>query len=121
MKEITKIWNSMNKFYFCNFALVATFILVVIMNFMVQFKVENLQDKIEKNQLEVSSYRDQISMLGVEWAYLTRPARLRELSSRYLTSNSYSLASQIKSIDEMESFYQANYEVEANQELAVNF
>ncbi len=110
MQKLTIFWNSLNKFYFCNLALFFTFIFVIFLNFVVQFKVENLQDKIEENRFEMSSYKEQINLLEVQWAYLTRPSRIRELSAKYLKDTTYSLASQIKSESQVENFYIANFE-----------
>ncbi len=116
MKEIKNFWKSLNKIYFCNFALVASLMLVILVNFAVQFKVESLQDRIENMQSEISAYKSEISLLEVEWAYLTRPSRLRSLSEKYLQNNGYTLASQIKGSAEMEKFYQASYSQEISGE-----
>ncbi len=116
MKEIKNFWKSLNKIYFCNLALVASLMLVILVNFAVQFKVESLQDRIENMQSEISAYKSEISLLEVEWAYLTRPSRLRSLSEKYLQNNGYTLASQIKGSAEMEKFYQASYSQEISGE-----
>jgi hypothetical protein len=113
MKEI---WNSLNKFYFANFAMVFAIIFSIIFMFFVQFKVEKLQDVIAQNRVNISDYEDQIRLLEVEWVYLTRPERLRQISTRFLKNNGYALASQIKGEGEIEKFYNANYSVENTQE-----
>ena len=113
MKEI---WNSLNKFYFANFAMVFAIIFSIIFMFFVQFKVEKLQDVIAQNRVNISDYEDQIRLLEVEWVYLTRPERLRQISTRFLKNNGYALASQIKGEGEIERFYNANYSVENSQE-----
>ena len=93
MKEL---WQSLNKFYFANCALVASVVLSILLMFVVQFKVEALQDGVLKTENEIAAYEDEIQLLEVEWVYLTRPERLRILASRYLQNNGYALASQIK-------------------------
>ncbi len=113
MKEI---WNSLNKFYFANFAMVFAIIFSIIFMFFVQFKVEKLQDVIAQNRVNISDYEDQIRLLEVEWVYLTRPERLRQISTRFLKNNGYALASQIKGEGEIEKFYNANYSIENTQE-----
>jgi hypothetical protein len=113
MKEI---WNSLNKFYFANFAMVFAIIFSIIFMFFVQFKVEKLQDVIAQNRVNISDYEDQIRLLEVEWVYLTRPERLRQISTRFLKNNGYALASQIKGEGEIERFYNANYSIENTQE-----
>jgi hypothetical protein len=113
MKEI---WGSLNKFYFANFTIVFAIIFSIIFMFFVQFKVEKLQDVIAQNRVNISDYEDQIRLLEVEWVYLTRPERLRQISTRFLKNNGYALASQIKGEGEIEKFYNANYSVENSQE-----
>ena len=113
MKEI---WDSLNKFYFANFTIVFAIIFSIIFMFYVQFKVEKLQDLIAQNRVNISDYEDQIRLLEVEWVYLTRPERLRQISTRFLKNNGYALASQIKGEDEIEKFYNANYSIENSQE-----
>ena len=113
MKEI---WNSLNKFYFANFAIVFSIIFSIIFMFFVQFKVEKLQDEIAQNRINISDYEDQIRLLEVEWVYLTRPERLRQISTKFLKNNGYALASQIRDEDEIEKFYNANYNIENSTE-----
>ncbi|HLD76842.1 MAG TPA: hypothetical protein VI861_01780 [Rickettsiales bacterium] len=120
MKKFKKFIKNLNRIYLYNSILIFSLVFAIMLNLAVQFKVENLQDHIENMQGEISSYRDQISLLEVEWAYLTRPARIRDLSQKYLNDNGYTLASQIKGNDELERFYTANYEVQASQ-VAANF
>ena len=118
MKEI---WSSLNKFYFANFMAVLSILFSIIFMFYVQFKVEKLQDIIAQNRVNISDYEDQIRLLEVEWVYLTRPERLRQISTRFLKNNGYALASQIKGEEEIERFYNANYsidDVQVNEELA---
>ena len=116
MKEI---WNSLNKFYFANFLMVFSIIFSIIFMFFVQFKVEKLQDVIAQNRIHISDYEDQIRLLEVEWVYLTRPERLRILVAKYLKNNGYALASQIKTVEQLEKLYSASYqqEEEINQEI----
>ena len=112
MKEI---WNSLNKFYFANFMAVLSILFSIIFMFYVQFKVEKLQDIIAQNRVNISDYEDQIRLLEVEWVYLTRPERLRQISTRFLKNNGYALASQIKGEDEIERFYNAKYSIDDGQ------
>lgn len=103
-------WHKLNKFYFFNFALVASLIFTIVLMFSVQFYVENLQDKIAKTEDEIATLEDEIQVLEVQWVYLTRPARLRELSALYLQDNGYALASQIKNEEQLQQYHQAVYE-----------
>jgi len=113
MKEI---WSSLNKFYFVNFIMVFAIVFSIIFMFFVQFKVEKLQDTIAQNRVNISDYEDQIRLLEVEWVYLTRPERLRQISTKFLKNNGYALASQIKNEEEIEKFYNANYNIENSEE-----
>ena len=112
MKEF---WQSINKFYFTNCALVATMVFSILFMFIVEFKVEALQDDMAKTETEISAYEDEIQLLEVEWVYLTRPDRLRTLAASYLKDNGYALASQIKDEDKMEKYYFATYKKEEPQ------
>ena len=101
---------SNQKFYLTNSVLISGIILSIILMFVVQFKVESLQDEIANAENEIASYQDQIQFLEVEWVYLTRPERLRTLAANYLQNNGYALASQIKNVDDLEKYYLATYE-----------
>ncbi len=107
MKEL---WQTINKFYFANCLLVASVICSIILMFLVQFKVEAMQDEMVRTESEIIAYEDEIQLLEVEWVYLTRPERLRTLASRYLQDNGYALASQIKDVDKLEQYYLVNYQ-----------
>jgi len=109
MSEIKEFWRSLNKFYFYNSMVVLSMLVSIVIAFAIQFKVESLQDKMLESQAQIAFYRDQIALLEVEWTYQTRPERLRELSSRYLKDNGYTLASQIKNNETMEKYYLASY------------
>jgi hypothetical protein len=117
MKEF---WQSLNKFYFANLLLVASVIFSIIFTFLIQFRVEGLQDDMVKTENEIIAYEDEIQLLEVEWVYLTRPERLRTLASRYLQDNGYALASQIKDADKLEQYYLVNYQKAEEKLLASN-
>ncbi len=102
-------WQSLNKFYFTNFMLAATLLFSILAMFIVQSKMEFLQDSMVKVENEIVAFEDEIQLLEVEWVYLTRPDRLRTLASRYLKDNGYALASQIKDEEKIEKYYLANY------------
>ncbi len=116
--EFNKMPNQ--KFYLTNSALIAGIVLAVIVMFIVQFRVEALQDEIANTENEIIAYQDQIQLLEVEWVYLTRPERLRTLASTYLQNNGYALASQIKDMDELEKYYLASYKKTEVDNLALN-
>lgn len=107
MKEF---YQSLNKFYLANALLTASLILSIFLMFVVQFKVEALQDEMAKIKNEIVAYEDEIQLLEVEWVYLTRPQRLRTLAAHYLQNNSYALASQIKDSSKLEQYYLTNYQ-----------
>lgn len=98
----------MNKLYVYNMLLVSAVMCSVVFMFYVQFKVENLQDRIVEAQSDIVAYEDQMKILEVEWVYLTRPERLRQLAEIYLKENDYTVASQIKDVDKLSKYYLAN-------------
>ncbi len=111
-----EIWNNLNKFYVINFATIMLVISSLLLMFYIQFKVEKLQETISKSRSQINAYEDQIRLYEVEWVYLTRPERLRQISAKYLKNNGYALASQIKGQDDLEQVYNANYRQEENSE-----
>lgn len=108
-------WQNLNKVYFLNSLVIGLLLISIFTLYFVQYQVENLQDDIAKTKNEISSLEDEIRLLEVEWVYLTRPERLRTLVAKYLKNNGYALASQIKSVEELEKFLPASYQQEANQ------
>jgi len=115
-----KFWQSIDKFYLANVSIFAAIAMSILLMFVVQFRVESLQDEIAKTENEISAYEDEIQLLEVEWVYLTRPERLRILASRYLQNNGYALASQIKDEEKLEKYYSANYQKFVEREVAAN-
>ena len=93
------------KYYLVNFALALAVLLSVVLMFFVQFKVDNLQDRLSKSKQEIVALEDEIRVLEVEWVYLTRPQRLKMLVNKYLQNNQYVVASQIKDIPTLMEFY----------------
>ncbi len=113
MREIFRLTN---KFYLTNFLLIIAILASIIFMFAVQFKVENLQDKMITTESQIASYEDEIKLLEVEWFYLTRPERIRVLAGKYLKDNSYTIVGQIKDVDKLGEYYLANYQkYQANQ------
>lgn len=116
-----EFWQSLNKFYFTNFVMASALVLSILTMFIVQSKMEFLQDSMVKVESEIAAFEDEIQLLEVEWVYLTRPDRLRSLASRYLKDNGYALASQIKDEGKIEQYYLANYsKIEEDPVIASN-
>jgi len=111
MKEI---WDSMNRYYFVNFSIIITVILSIFVMFFIQFNVEKLQENIAKSRTQINDFEDQIRLLEVEWVYLTRPERLRQISAKFLKNNGYALSSQIKGEDQLNEIYSADYKIDEN-------
>ncbi len=118
--QIKELWQHVNKFYLANISVVAAVVLTVVIMFVVQFKVEDLQDEVLRAEGEIAAFEDELQLLEVEWVYLTRPERLRNLASRFLQDNSYMLASQIKDEARLEQYYLVNYKKVEEKELALN-
>lgn len=106
--------QNVNKIYLANFVFISLILLSILGMFFVQFKVESLQDEISKTENEIASYQDKIQLLEIEWVYLTRPQRLRELASHYLKDTGYALASQIVTSEKLEKFQATNYKNTSN-------
>lgn len=112
---LKEFWTSINKIYLSHFLLTMSVFASVVIMFMVQFKVEAMQDDMLRTENDISSYEDQVQLLEVEWVYLTRPERIRALANQYLKNNGYTLASQIKNVDKLEKYYLTNYEKVENK------
>jgi len=50
----------------------------------VKYEVRELKERAGDLQAQIKDDQEAIGVLKVEWAYLTRPTRLEELSKRYL-------------------------------------
>jgi hypothetical protein len=118
--QIKELWQHLDKFYLANISVVVAVVMTVILMFAVQFKVESLQDEVVKAESEIAAFEDEIQLLEVEWVYLTRPERLRNLASRFLQDNSYMLASQIKDESRLEQYYLVNYKKLEEKEMALS-
>ena len=110
---MTNIIKKIHIQYLINSSLMGMIFLAILLMNIMQFQVESLQDEVIKTKNEISSFEDEIRILEVEWVYLTRPERLRNIANRYLKNNDYALASQISDSDEFERVYNANYTISA--------
>ena len=52
--------------------------------FQVKYEVMQQEETLAHLNTEIADSREQIRMVDAEWSYLTRPDRLRRLTSRYL-------------------------------------
>lgn len=60
--------------------------------FQVKYEVMQQEQTLAGINKEIITDREQIRVLNAEWSYLTRPARLEELSARFLHLNGMSSA-----------------------------
>lgn len=111
--------NKITKHYLMNVLLVFIILCSISIMFFVQFKVDNLQDNVNKVDAKISALDDEIRVLEVEWVYLTRPARLRMLSEKYLNNNGYIASNQIKNTAKLQSYYIAK--LRTNENVAINY
>ena len=102
------------KCYLINSSLVFVVLVSISLMFFIQFKVDNLQDKIGIIDSKIAVLDDEIRVLEVEWVYLTRPERLRTLCERYLQNNGYIASSQIKDTARLEKYYVASLKKQQN-------
>ncbi|HWE76120.1 MAG TPA: hypothetical protein VG328_23365 [Stellaceae bacterium] len=60
--------------------------------FQVKYEVMQQEQTLASLNKQITDGREQIRMLNAEWSYLTRPARIEDLSARFLHLNSVSSA-----------------------------
>jgi hypothetical protein len=60
--------------------------------FQVKYEVMQQEQTLASLNQQISSDREQIRMLNAEWSYLTRPARIEDLSAHFLHLNGMSSA-----------------------------
>jgi hypothetical protein len=60
--------------------------------FQVKYEVMQQEQTLAGLNKQIVEDREQIRVLSAEWSYLTRPARIEELSARFLHLNSMSSA-----------------------------
>lgn len=53
--------------------------------FQVKYEVVQLEDELARLNRQIADGREAIHVLNAEWSFLTQPARLAELSKRYLS------------------------------------
>lgn len=53
--------------------------------FQVKYEVQSLEDELRHLNAEITAEQELLHVLRAEWAYLNRPARLEDLSARYLS------------------------------------
>lgn len=113
-------FRQINKFYLTNLVLIIAIVASIVFMFLVQFKVEGLQDEVMETESQITSYQDELKLLEVEWVYLTRPERIRVLASKYLKDNSYTIVGQIKDVAKLGQYYLANYQKRQADQLINN-
>ena len=88
------------RFYIFNFSLFFLLLASIVAMFFVQFRVDDLKNKINNVENKIFAYQEKIQLLEIEWTYLNRPERLRNLANLYVKTNNYAYAQQIKSFQE---------------------
>lgn len=53
--------------------------------YMVKYRVQHIKDEVAEVAREIEQEQEALHVLSAEWAYLTRPQRLQELSAKYLS------------------------------------
>jgi len=68
-------------------AWVLTVAVALFLLYRVKYEVQNLHAQVKETERELEAEREALHVVAAEWAYLNRPERLRQLSSKYLSSS----------------------------------
>ncbi|MGL9718832.1 MAG: cell division protein FtsL [Wolbachia sp.] len=82
---------------FCVISIVMFFFSIIGL-FKVKLHVQSLNEELIKIKREINLVQSDMKVLQAEWSYLSNPKRLANLMERYMKSNSWILASQIKNL-----------------------
>lgn len=117
-----KIITRKKRLMIFNFCLIFSFLAIVVANFTVQFKVEELQQNLSETHQKISFYREKMTILDAKFAFLTRPSRVKELAEKFLPGVSFAKLDQVKNEKQMVAFFEENYESELKTHvLAANY
>ncbi len=118
--KITNL-NNNQKYYLINFCCFIVVFFSITLMFLMQFKVDILQENLKEANSKIVSIEDEIRVLEVEWVYLTTPERLRNLSDKYIKNNGYIAFNQVKDDVNLNAFYANNLQKQkTNQNVAMN-
>jgi hypothetical protein len=67
-------------------AWVVTVAVALFLLYRVKYEVQSIHAQVEDTERQLESEREALHVVAAEWAYLNRPDRLRQLSSKYLSS-----------------------------------
>lgn len=63
-------------------------VVAVFLLYRVKYEVQALKAQVAESSRQLEAEREALHVVAAEWAYLNRPARLRSLSAKYLSSSS---------------------------------
>ncbi|HXZ16648.1 MAG TPA: hypothetical protein VEH77_11875 [Roseiarcus sp.] len=69
---------------YLNIAVILALIGSAVYAYTIKYQTAFRAEQITKTKLEIKAERDAIAVLRAEWSFLTRPARIQQLSERYL-------------------------------------
>ena len=103
-----------------NIVIFTTMLLSVFALFYMQFKFQNLEEKLLNINSEISYYENNLNLLDAEMTYLSRPERLVRLSKKYLQGNNYIATNQVKKYEALQKHYLAKLEKYHKNRVALN-
>ena len=88
--------------------------------FYMQFKFQNLEERLLKINGEISYYENNLNLLDAEMTYLSRPERLVRLSRQYLQKNNYIASNQVKEYKVLQKYYLVKLEEYHKNRIVLN-
>lgn len=62
-------------------------VIAVFLLYRVKYEVQALKSQVEEASRQLEAEKEALHVVAAEWAYLNRPARLRSLAEKYLSSS----------------------------------
>ena len=88
----------MSRSFFSHLIAIVCFIAAALGLYGVKYQVKEVHEKVELTQRNLLEERKALRVAAAEWAYLSRPDRLAQLSDKYLSASAPVAATQVNEV-----------------------